>query len=955
MAESPKTLYEISLEQVAYRLNCLVHYYKDALLHKTKSLEMSILNPYYNNGILENGTSQDHDDLMESDDSDECTGARFLRRTQSIDDSSKDRRDSTITKHHLSSPPLPTSSQKPKIPLGSTRASNFLVNSSHCDDRLKRMKRGYHSFVNTFIFGGARRFNERTTPMDIDEQTMFIRSYRVPTLLVENILETFQQKFPLTDRVLKLAIFNGGINRLTKIKIEDASNLSTVATKITQLSPLRKMAHKLVSLSAHNVAESCNDESILVYMKHLKTLDISDSRGNPDHDDRLGTFIHEFAKFKHLVELDISGRASVTYQDIRKLVIAKKSNPNTESLQFLGLLESMVNYDEIFDILKISGDELMMTGTGNTRQIIECLKRYQDNVNFVAKALISLYVSRGQFEPEEILTYREEILNYIILLLHRYISSVNVVLVGTACLYIFTHLSSIELIPSTLLAKEVEINIMVLEKYPTNQAIVKNILFCLCIDRILQDVSFDRMRCLQNVMDTLVTFQDVTICRLALAICSILAAKVPTEQTQTIGANQKYMKRLIEFVDRRKIFSNGRASPEYDNQILLFKLALSALWNFTDESPKTCEIFIQHKGLKLYINALEEFKDDTMIEVKILGLINNIAEVATLRENLVNANLLLHLKRLIDSKHIDISYFSSGILAQLCSDRNLDWPELDGFNLKKVMKTMKRVVLSWKTPSFEMVAYRSFVPFLQLLECYDHEGIQLWALWAIRHVTSKSGTRKYCEMLHEERCLGLIIDIIDEKLKSYHFHDRRHRQFMRARLMEVVSDNCYDNSRCFKCESKEPNIANVLRNEAADDLSNDDQQFLKECNTTSKMKQSTDDKQFLKECNTTSIMKQSTDESIDSIYRCMENSFNIDGKIEVSRSCPKPNFDHLIISKEDLKLFRQLNDKNRISLISCDCSLRVYLCEDPFLCLPSLILKTFQRHCPRLLPTELSF
>ena len=215
--------------------------------------------------------------------------------------------------------------------------------------------------------------------------------------------------------------------------------------------------------------------------------------------------------------------------------------------------------------------------------------------------------------------------------------------------------------------------------------------------------------------------------------------------------------------------------------------------------------------------------------------------------------------------------------------------------------------------------------------------------------------RKYCEMLHEERCLGLIIDIIDEKLKSYHFHDRRHRQFMRARLMEVVSDNCYDNSRCFKCESKEPNIANVLRNEAADDLSNDDQQFLKECNTTSKMKQSTDDKQFLKECNTTSIMKQSTDESIDSIYRCMENSFNIDGKIEVSRSCPKPNFDHLIISKEDLKLFRQLNDKNRISLISCDCSLRVYLCEDPFLCLPSLILKTFQRHCPRLLPTELSF
>lgn len=39
-----------------------------------------------------------------------------------------------------------------------------------------------------------------------------------------------------------------------------------------------------------------------------------------------------------------------------------------------------------------------------------------------------------------------------------------------------------------------------------------------------------------------------------------------------------------------------------------------------------------------------------MIEVKILGLINNIAEVATLRENLVNANLLLHLKYRFDIK-----------------------------------------------------------------------------------------------------------------------------------------------------------------------------------------------------------------------------------------------------------------------------------------------------------------
>lgn len=58
------------------------------------------------------------------------------------------------------------------------------------------------------------------------------------------------------------------------------------------------------------------------------------------------------------------------------------------------------------------------------------------------------------------------------------------------------------------------------------------------------------------------------------------------------------------------------------------------------------------------------------------------------------------------------------------------------------------VVLSWKTPDIEMVAYRSFLPFLQLLNCFEAPAVQLWATWAIHHVCSKNRKFKSQFYLH---------------------------------------------------------------------------------------------------------------------------------------------------------------------------------------------------------------
>ena len=193
-------------------------------------------------------------------------------------------------------------------------------------------------------------------------------------------------------------------------------------------------------------------------------------------------------------------------------------------------------------------------------------------------------------------------ISIIVDILHSYLSSVNIVLVSTACLYIFTQTfnSKEQQLHPAVLAKVVKINMKAMDNYSKNQPVMKNILLTLCSDRILQEIMFDRMRCMQLVMDSLITFQDITLNRLALAVCSILAAKIPTQQTTIIGQQKLYMKRMLEFIDQQRFNNNDR-----DNRDILFKLALSALWNFTDESPKTCEAFIENQGLKMYIEALK--------------------------------------------------------------------------------------------------------------------------------------------------------------------------------------------------------------------------------------------------------------------------------------------------------------------------------------------------------------
>ena len=197
-----------------------------------------------------------------------------------------------------------------------------------------------------------------------------------------------------------------------------------------------------------------------------------------------------------------------------------------------------------------------------------------------------------------------------------------------------------------------------MENYPNNLQLQKNTLLTLCSDRILQDVTFDRFRCARLVLDCLCTFEDSSMGRMSVAICSILAAKISTAETTVLGSTPKYMRKLLSMV---------RSKMEAQSVDITLKFTLSALWNLTDESPETCTIFLREGGLELFLQVLETFPNESTVETKILGLINNIAEVKTLRCRLMVDPFLTALHRLLRSPLIDVAYFAAGIVSHLAS------------------------------------------------------------------------------------------------------------------------------------------------------------------------------------------------------------------------------------------------------------------------------------------------
>ncbi|XP_064791564.1 protein zyg-11 homolog isoform X1 [Oncorhynchus masou masou] len=544
---------------------------------------------------------------------------------------------------------------------------------------------------------------------------------------------------------------------LPRLESLDLSN-----TSVTNLSPLLGLRERLRSLTLHQVKRlemsTAQLLAVIGQLEALQHLDISDDKQFTS--DVARQLLGEPGILPALVSLDVSGRKQVTDAAVKAFV---EERPG---MTFVGLLATDAGFSDF-----LNGEGILkVTGEANETQICESLHRYSERDGFVREALFHLFSLTHVMEKP-----RPDILKLVILGMKNHPATLNVQLAASACVFNLTKQDLAAGMPVRLLGTVTQLLLEAMRTFPNHQQLQKNCLLSLCSDRILQEVPFNRFEAAKLVMQWLCNHEDQNMQRMAVAIISILAAKLSTEQTAQLGAELFIVKQLLHIV-RQKATQGGVDAT--------LKFTLSALWNLTDESPTTCRHFIENQGLELFIKVLESFPSESSIQQKVLGLLvshsepltdsvfillNNIAEVGELHEELMVQGFLDHICSLLHSPEVEVSYFAAGILAHLTSRGKAAWT-LSITLRSDLLEQLHSAILKWQTPECEMVAYRSFNPFFPLLECFHTPGVQLWAAWAMQHVCSKNAPR-YCSMLLEEGGL--------QQLEKVQTHPDTHADVMR--------------------------------------------------------------------------------------------------------------------------------------------------------------------------------
>uniref|UniRef100_A0A8C4ZMR6 Protein zyg-11 homolog n=1 Tax=Gadus morhua TaxID=8049 RepID=A0A8C4ZMR6_GADMO len=535
-------------------------------------------------------------------------------------------------------------------------------------------------------------------------------------------------------RTLNLAdtgLTDAALEEVCSLPLLESLDLSRGA--VTSLAPLLGCRATLRSLTAHGLhglrrlpvvmPAAPGVPSVLIRLSQLRHLDLSDDRFAADDGEGL--------ILPALVSLDVSGRKAVTERVVRAFVKARPS------LVFLGLLATGGSACEVLT----SRENLKVTGDANETQVCEALRRYKERECFLHEALVLLYNL-----TVDLSTPRQDLLQLVLAGMRSHPSSLQVQLVASACVFSLTTQDLAEAMAPRLLAAAVDQLLLSMQSFPSHAQVQKNCILALCSDYILLEISFNRYLATKLVMTWLSSHDDPTLQKMAVAIISVLVAKLSTEETTQLGTDVSIIRQLLGVVQQRASLG------VVDNTL---RFALSALWNLTDGSPAAGRHFVQCQGLELYVEVLESYCSEPSVQQKVLGLLNNLAEVEELQGDLMEEDLLDYVLSVLGDPRVgvEVRYFAGGFLAQL-SSRPKAWT-LRQELLETIHQQLHLTVMTWSPAEKEMVSYRCFTPFLPLLRTSQPAGVQLWAAWAL-HLVCSHNAPHYSPMLQQEGVVLLL-------------------------------------------------------------------------------------------------------------------------------------------------------------------------------------------------------
>ncbi|PAV75711.1 hypothetical protein WR25_09392 [Diploscapter pachys] len=596
------------------------------------------------------------------------------------------------------------------------------------------------------------------------------------------------QYLSLANRPICHTDFSPLACHLAKLRHLDISN--TLITDISALEELRNLEILLL----HNVKIKSGDAgATLAKMRNLRVLDISrklDDDHNFDYGSQEATidlpasFLNEQLSkdgqptWPHLNCLDLSGQALGLSGLDKSVELLNQIVDANKKLEIVGILGTPLN-DQQYER---PGRKLKVISCSSRRQVMDALAYYTnlDRESFTSFALHSLYYALqsayDEFEHAEL----RECADLVCDAMKKGIRAIPTQMAGSACLYHLCKMTRIQRLPERCVRLCVESCLDAAEQYRNVPQLQKNVWLTLCNDFLLRMPGMDFYRTCKTALDSMMSNRDPSVSRMTIAIVSIVTPKMRSAEAKLLISEVRYIRHLVQIMEEHSamIIKHRR----HENSIYTLKFTLSALWNLTDDCPKTCVEFFNANGVVTAFEILEKFDKQMNISTKVLGILNNVAEVDELKSHIMqNKEYIAILLDCLDGdfdecdasgRHRDVErgYFAAGVLSNLllCND----WTQC-AFTKEMINAQLVESIQKWPRLDAPMVSYRSFAPFMNILKDSDHDGAQMWCLWGVLHVLENNDKQPnnntgvtYLDMLKSPR--------LPEILLKMHAHRNTH-------------------------------------------------------------------------------------------------------------------------------------------------------------------------------------
>ncbi|GMT19078.1 hypothetical protein PFISCL1PPCAC_10375, partial [Pristionchus fissidentatus] len=547
------------------------------------------------------------------------------------------------------------------------------------------------------------------------------------------------------------------MNETVHRMIQPLTNLQSLDlsywTKMDDLRCLRPLSSSLTRLILYDVPDLYKAIDNICELTQLRVLDVSQCNRETGMYPRPATCLHKLVTSLPLLShLDISS-TNLAAQPSQLDWPDRENAGNilcdiyglrflSRPLDFLGLF----NCDSASHFGSLPAKNI--SGDATEDQVINALRTYSSRAGLLQAVLNESY-QLYRFGNNNPLTRHTEALHLVLQAMSDHLNDSTLQIAGSASLFYI--IRKVNMNRDTK-RRVVGALLSGMETHMDEQVMVRNCCLSLCQFEIPQEILFDYSR-LAILLVTVLQHHngDSLTQRIVVFLLNSMACHVEGDQKIQVG---KY--RAIEMIlqqIKRKLDANVCDD--------VMEVGWSFLWNITDETPTNCERFLEAQGLTLFEQCFDAFRTERELVRNMMGLIGNIAEVDSLRNQLMKDSyitIFTTLLTLVDDS-IEISYNSAGVLAHLVSDGEEAW---SGVTTKRseVMEAIMKSCKQWKLDTRRFINYRSFRPILRLIPVYDAPASQHWAVWALANLTTTDGN-KYCRYVVEEGGETLLIQLVN--------------------------------------------------------------------------------------------------------------------------------------------------------------------------------------------------